>query len=92
MASKRPDRRLLNPKKNWPRGVGVYQITELSDNDTIELADFDSGETIETAVIVKAEDGSEVTQGVIALNVLEVDDATVDDTRVWIFVVGTLAP
>lgn len=91
MASKRPDRRLLL-KKFWPRGVGVYQITELDDNDTIELADFDPGETIETAVIVKAEDGSEVTQTAIALNVLEVDDATMDDTRVWIFAVGKLAP
>ncbi len=91
MASKRPDRRLLL-KKFWPRGVGVYQITELSNNDTIELADFDSGETLETAVIVKAEDGSEVTQAAIALNVLEVNDATMNDTRVWIFVVGVLAP
>ena len=91
MASKYPDRRLLL-KKYWPRGVGVYQITELDDNDTIELADFDPGETIETAVIVKAEDGSEVTQAAIALNVLEVNDATVDDTRVWIFAVGKLAP
>ena len=91
MASKYPDRRLLL-KKYWPRGVGVYQITELDDNDTIELGDFDPNETIETAVIVKAEDGSEVTQAAIALNVLEVNDATADDTRVWIFAVGKLAP
>ena len=92
MASKRPDRRLLNPKKNWPRGAGVYQITELSDNDTIEFSDFDSGEAIESAMIVNADTGAEITQAAIALNVLEVNDATADDTRVWIFVVGKLTP
>ena len=91
MASKTPDRRLLL-KKYWPRGVGVYLINELDDSDTIELADFDPGEAIESAMIVDAEDGSEITQAAIALNVLEVNDAGVDDTRVWIFVVGKLAP
>lgn len=91
MASKTPDRRLCL-KKFWPRGAGLYQITELDDNDTIELADFDPGETIESAMIVDAEDGSEITQAAIALNVLEVNDAGVDDTRVLIFAVGKLAP
>jgi len=91
MASKRPDRRLFL-KKLFPRGVGVYQITELDDSDTIEFADFDSGEAIESAMIVNADTGAEITQAAIALNVLEVNDGTVDDTRVWIFIVGKLAP
>ncbi len=92
MGSKTPDRRLLNPRKNWPRGAGVYQITELSNNDTVELSDFDMGEDIDSAMIINADTGVEITQGVISLNVLEVDDVTANDTRVWVFAVGKLAP
>jgi len=91
MATKYPDRRLFI-KKNWPRAIAVYQINELDDGDTIELADFDSNENIETATIVNADDGATVTQGAISDNVLTVNDATMDDSRVWIFVVGLIAP
>ena len=92
MGAKTPDRRLLNPRKNWPRGAGVYQITELSDADTVELPDFDMGEDIDSAMIINADTGVEITQAAISLNVLTVNDATANDTRVWIFAVGKLAP
>lgn len=91
MATKRPDRR-LHIRRYWPRAVAVYQITELDNNDTIEFADFDPNENIESAMIIDAEDGSEITQGAISNNVLTVSDAGADDTRVWIFVVGLIAP
>ena len=89
MASKRPDRRLML-KKFWPRGVGVYQITDLDDGDTVEFADFDPDIAIESATIIDAEDGSTITQGAIANNVLTVNDAGVTNDRCWFFVVGTL--
>ncbi len=91
MATTRPDKR-LSIRRYWPRAVAVYQINELDDADTIELADFDPGENIETATIVNADDGATVTQGAISNNVLTVNDATMADSRVWIFIVGLMAP
>ena len=91
MAMKYPDRRILF-KKYWPRGVGVYEINEIDNADTIRIEDFDVGEAIETATIVNADTGATVTQGAISYNVLTINDATMDDSRIWIFVVGLMAP
>jgi len=91
MATKRPDRRRFI-RKVWPRAVAVYEINELDNGDTIELADFDPNEDINTATIVNAEDGATITQSAISKNILTVNDVTVDDTRVWIFVVGLITP
>lgn len=87
MAVKRPTKR-LSIRRYYPRAIGVYQINDIDNGDTVEFADFDPDIAIETATIVNSDDGATVTQGAISDNVLTINDATMTNSRVWVFIVG----
>ena len=91
MAVKRPTRR-LSIRRYYPRAIAVYQINDIDNGDTIEFADFDPNTAIDTATIVNSEDGATVTQGAISDNVLTINDVTMANSRVWVFVVGLTVP
>jgi len=53
----------------WLRRWAVYEV-EVSQNDTSTLSEFDSSNNLEQVIVVKMEDGSEMTNTHVANNVV----------------------
>ena len=91
MAVLSPSRTVWKDRRK-PFMVGVYEVDKADNNDTIEFDDFFDDDAILTATIVNMRTGATVTQSAISNNVLTINDATIEDDPIIIFVYGWMSP
>lgn len=82
---------ILKYKEIGPYVWGVYFISEIDNNDTVTVVGADPNETV-FAKAVRSTDHSEEVVLAITNNVIQIDDADVDDYRLHIFFYGLKAP
>jgi hypothetical protein len=78
-------------KKRYPYAWAVYEVVEIDHLDTVTCSGFDPNEEV-FAKAVRATDMTDEITLSITNNVVQINEASVDDYRVIIFVFGLMAP
>jgi hypothetical protein len=89
MTDRSPRRKIF--KKNWPHAYAVYEINEIDNADTFTAYGFDPNEDVFAKAVMALDKSDEVTVTVSA-NVVTMNDAGLNDSRIIIFVFGLTPP
>lgn len=89
MADRTPKRKIF--KKNWPIAYAVFEINEIDNADTVTAYGFDPNEDVFAKAVFATDPSDEVTI-TISNNVVTMADATLNDSRIIVFVMGWMTP